>query len=245
MSLAVETRSAQTRGIVNSQFLYADALRNELPGATAWLDLGCGHQFLPDWLPDLERRLAIGECRAVGVDLDRGALRAHRDLRLRIVGSIEQLPVASATFDLVTANMVVEHVEQPASLFAEVSRVLKPGGLLLIHTPNAQGYTTLLTRMIPESWRPRLAYLLQERFEHDVYRTFYRANTVEALVTAAHHWGLRPIDVRTVHSSPQLYRIPLLRSIEAGLLRLLQADSLARWRPCIIGRFERAAGPSR
>ena len=226
---------------MHSQYLYARTLRAALRRATRWLDLGCGHQFLPQWLPEPDRHLAIGRCRAVGIDMDASALQAHPDLRLRIVGSVERLPIADAAFDLVTANMVVEHVERPAALFEEVSRVLKPGGVFLIHTPNAQGYTTLLTRAIPASWRPTLANLLQDRLEQDVYRTYYRANTIKALVSGALDQGLRPVDIRTVESSPQLYRVPVLRSIESSFLRMLQADSLARWRPCIIGRFERSA----
>jgi 2-polyprenyl-3-methyl-5-hydroxy-6-metoxy-1,4-benzoquinol methylase len=230
---------------MNSQYLYADALRAAMRRATAWLDLGCGHQFLPEWLPESAQRLTLNDLRAVGIDMDAAALRSHPHLVMRIVGSIEHLPLCDATFDLITANMVVEHVEQPDALFQEVSRVLKPGGLFLIHTPNVHGYTTLLTRLIPEGLRPRLANLLQGRLGHDVYRTFYRANTVASLEAAALRWHLTPVDVRTVGSSPQLYRVPVLRTFESGLLRILQADSLARWRPCIIGQFERSAGPAR
>jgi ubiquinone/menaquinone biosynthesis C-methylase UbiE len=58
--------------------------------------------------------------------------------------------------DLVTANMVVEHAEDPAALFAEVDRVLRPGGSFLVHT-NSSGYTTRLTKLIPEGLRPGLA----------------------------------------------------------------------------------------
>jgi hypothetical protein len=42
--------------------------------------------------------------------------------------------------------MVVEH---PALLFEEIARVLRPGGRLLLHTPNATRNTTRLTRLLP------------------------------------------------------------------------------------------------
>ena len=230
---------------MNSQFLYADALRSALRRTTAWLDLGCGHQFLPEWMPETRQQLNIDGCRVVGIDLDAPALSAHPHLRMRIIGSVEHLPLGNGTFDLITANMVIEHVEHPEALFQEVGRVLKPGGLFLVHTPNVLGYTTRLTRLVPEDLRPRVAHLLQGRLAHDVYPTFYRANTVSALEHTARRSNLMPVNIRTVESSPQLYRVPVLRSLESGLLRVLQADALARWRPCIIGQFERAAGPAR
>lgn len=48
------------------------------------------------------------------------------------------LPFASQSFDLVVSLEGIEHVFNPANLFSELARVLKPGGLLLITTPNIQ-----------------------------------------------------------------------------------------------------------
>ena len=230
--------------MLNSQDVYAHALRCALQDARTWLDLGCGHQFLPAWISEDRRRLPIGACQTVGLDADAASLRRHPDLRLRIVGTVEQLPLAAASFDLATANMVLEHVEHPELLFEEVSRVLKPGGIFLVHTPNEQGYTTRLTRCIPSSLRPRLANLLQGREEADVYPTFYRVNRVGELVRLAESVGLCVGDVRTIASSPQLYQVPVFRTVETWLLKSLERPSLARWRPCILGRFAKPRPPS-
>lgn len=225
----------------NSQFLYAEALRDALSSAETWLDLGCGHQFLPEWIPAERRRLPVGGRRIVGLDADASALRQHGELTQRVLGTVEQLPFAAATFDLITANMVVEHVANPERLFHEVSRVLKPGGAFLIHTPNVEGYTTRLTQFVPESLRPPLARLLQGRLAEDVYPTFYRANEVSVLRKNAEAVRLRVAELQTVLSSPQLYRVPVVRSLEQGLLRRLEGAAFERWRPCIIARFVRAA----
>ena len=223
--------------MLNSQFLYARALRSALDGGAAWLDLGCGHQFLPEWLPCDERRLPIEDCRTIGVDADAEALRRHTGLRFRILGSVERLPLAAASVDLATANMVLEHVERPERLFQEVSRVLRPGGLFLVHTPNARGYTTRLARCVPGPLRPALAGLLQGREAHDVYPTFYRANRLEDLHRLAERTGLRVACLQTVPSSVQLYKVPVVRAMERALLQALERASLAGWRPCIIAEF--------
>jgi len=227
--------------LANSQQLYAVALRQTMRQAAKWLDLGCGHQFLPDWIPEPLQILPAGNQFVVGIDLDQGALRAHPYLELRIVGSIEALPVAGDSFDVVTANMVVEHVQRPDLLFQEVHRVLKPGGVFLVHTPNRSGYTTTLTRAIPPRWRPALANVLQGRDERDVYPTFYRANTIRALRDIAERHAFVVTDLQTIGSSPQLYRVPVARNIETFCLRLFRAKPLARFRPCILARFSKAS----
>jgi ArsR family transcriptional regulator len=59
-------------------------------------------------------------------------LQKNTYLRDRAMGSLEHLPFSSASFDVVTCNWVVEHLEAPAAVLAEVKRVLRPGGRLII-----------------------------------------------------------------------------------------------------------------
>jgi SAM-dependent methyltransferase len=72
-----------------------------------------------------------------GVDLD---LEQSRDLPPAIVrhaGNLNQaLPLPDAQFDLVTSLEGIEHVENQFHLLRELSRVLKPGGRLILSTPN-------------------------------------------------------------------------------------------------------------
>ena len=226
-------------GLRNSQHDYGDELKRLLPGVRRWLDLGCGHDFLPPWMPGEERSLDLGHCEVVGIDADSDALRRHRGLNHRLRGNIESLPFRDATFDLVTANMVVEHVEHPEALFREVSRVLAAGARFLVHTPNERGYTTALTRLIPEGARPALAGLLLGRDERDVYPTFYRANSasmLESLAGAAH---LEVVEVRHVESSAQLIAVPPLLLGELALLRLLRRERWSTGRPCLLATFQK------
>lgn len=51
-----------------------------------------------------------------------------------IEGSVLAMPYAHSSFDVVGAGELIEHMESPAALLAEMARVLKPGGLLIIGT---------------------------------------------------------------------------------------------------------------
>jgi SAM-dependent methyltransferase len=187
-----------------------------------------------------ERTLNLAGWTTVGIDMDASAIARHTGLRLRVLGNIERLPFRDRTFNLITANMVLEHVEAPDALFAEISRVLADDGMLLVHTPNADGYTTKLTRLLPQALIVPLAGLLLHRAPADVFQTFYRANSVDALTALARFAKLTPVSFRYVASSPQLMRVPPLLAIERRLIRLLQRSALAKYRPCIIATFARS-----
>jgi SAM-dependent methyltransferase len=99
-------------------------------GAALLLDAGCGTGAV---LEQLERR-----GRAVGVDLSEEALRFSRRRGVRVVrGSVLSLPFPRDTFDLVTSFDVLYHhwVSDDSASLAELARVLKPGGLLLLRLP--------------------------------------------------------------------------------------------------------------
>lgn len=229
--------------IANSQFAYASALRDQLPHGRRWLDLGCGHEFLPSWMEEPSRLPSPEGAWIVGVDRDRAAIRRHPHLRVRVIADIQRLPLRATLFDLVTANMVIEHLDAPQALFREVGRVLAPGGTFLVHTPNLDGYTTRLTRYIPQSLRPALARVLLNRKEEDVYPTHYRGNTPAALHELARVGQLEVVRLETVLSSPQLYRVPGVGRLEDRLLKMLSNDRWQHWRPCIIAQFAKPHAP--
>src|SRR4029453_18978540 len=76
-------------GLRNSHYQYLDQLSVMAREARAWLDLGCGHNVVPDWIVDP----ASARLRPLaGIDLDLGALRMNRHVRLRALASGEALP---------------------------------------------------------------------------------------------------------------------------------------------------------
>ncbi len=95
------------------------------------LDAGCGSGGMT--------RVLERYGRVTGVDLAAEAieLARHRGLRRLARGSVGALPLADASFDLVTSFDVLYHlaVEDDRAAFAELHRVLRPGGVLLIRLP--------------------------------------------------------------------------------------------------------------
>jgi glycosyltransferase involved in cell wall biosynthesis/2-polyprenyl-3-methyl-5-hydroxy-6-metoxy-1,4-benzoquinol methylase len=82
----------------------------------------------------------------VGVDIDEqwdsSMDGGVKDFRL-LAGSILELPFADASFDAVFYHHVIEHVDEPDGSLRELARVLRPGGLIFVGTPNrhrAVGY---------------------------------------------------------------------------------------------------------
>jgi 2-polyprenyl-3-methyl-5-hydroxy-6-metoxy-1,4-benzoquinol methylase len=93
-------------------------------------------------------------------------LRAGRyDMSLPVVnGAGEQLPFSAASFDLVIAWDVVEHVQNPALLLAELARVLRPGGRVLLTVINRFAFRDPHYHLPLLNWLPRpLAEAIIER----------------------------------------------------------------------------------
>ena len=97
----------------------------EAAGGTV-LDAGCGSGRLVQTLP-----------RCVGLDLRLNKLRFLRDKGAPVVqASLFGLPFKDGSFDVVVCSEVVEHLPAGDEPFRELARVLKPGGTLIVGTPD-------------------------------------------------------------------------------------------------------------
>jgi SAM-dependent methyltransferase len=103
-------------------------------GSALIVDVGCG-----DGLAAAVAAQVNPGHRFVGVDWSAAALRQARTRGLAVVrAGVEGagLPLASASADVVIMSEVIEHLVDTDSALDEVSRILKPGGSLLLSTPN-------------------------------------------------------------------------------------------------------------
>jgi 2-polyprenyl-6-hydroxyphenyl methylase/3-demethylubiquinone-9 3-methyltransferase len=107
--------------------------------AAVLLDAGCGGGLLAPHV----RRLGY---RHVGVDLRRSGLEqcAARDVS-PVVGDVTALPLADGSADVVVAGEILEHVTDLPGTVAELGRVLRPGGLVVLDTLNDTGLARFIT----------------------------------------------------------------------------------------------------
>ncbi len=223
-----------TPGLRHSQQMYEAALSPRVAPGADWLDVGCGHQVLPEWRAQQEIELAARCRRLVGLDGDAASLVKHRTIRCRVAGDISALPFPSGSFDLVTANMVVEHLREPERQFAEISRVLRPGGVFLFLTPSARTYSVRMARLVPRAAKRRVVQLLEGRADEDVYDTFYRANTGPQIERLAQATGMAAEEIRMVATSAVFSIVPPLAFVELLYIRFLLSDAGRAHRQDII-----------
>jgi ubiquinone/menaquinone biosynthesis C-methylase UbiE len=227
-------RSVIAPNLTHAQHLYEEVLGSHIKPGTKWLDLGCGHQVLPFWRAAEEQKLVARCAQIVGMDYDLPSLQKHRSVSQLVRGHIDTLPFKDNHFDLVTANMVVEHLANPALQFSEIHRVLKPGGVFLFHTPNALGYPTVINRMVPEQLKHKLIYILDGRKEDDVFETHYAANTRAQISALSESTGFEVALLRFAASDAVFALIAPVAIPELIYLRLLMTERFKKWRTNII-----------
>ncbi len=229
-------------GLRNAQFAYRDLLKSTVNSQTRWLDLGCGRQILPAWMPqaDQDQFELTQLCdRIIGLDRDRSGMLKHKFIHCRILGDLEYLPFRSGAFNLITANMVVEHVKNPASLLQEGHRCLQTDGLFSFHTPNRWSYYALLSSVFPRALKNKLIGLLIGRKEEDIFPTYYRMNSPRALKKMASLSGFDAIDLKLVNSSAVTVMLGPLVIFELVLIRILRLPFFRNFRSNIIAQFRK------
>ena len=167
--------------------------------AVRLLDLGAGAGIVPQM--NFKELVA----HAAGVDLDERVC-ANPFLHAGHIGAIESLPLPDQSFDVVVCDNVLEHLDQPARVFAEVRRVLRPGGVFLAKTPNRHHYMPLIARATP-LWFHRFINRARGRASIDTFPTRYRANSRKDLARLAREAGLEIASLQTVEGRPEYLRM--------------------------------------
>jgi len=117
-----------------------ECARTPLEGKSA-LDVGCGAGLLAEPLARLGARVT-------GVDAAPELVAVAREHAaaqgLDVIYNTGELEELEGQFDLITCMEVIEHVADPAAFVKALAKRLAPGGLLVMSTPNATGWSKLL-----------------------------------------------------------------------------------------------------
>ncbi len=180
-----------------SNDVYEDSLKEHLSPGVRWLDLGCGKNTL---MVELEHLGARG----IGLDREMHPERAQNPSIPLVQADIVFAPFKDHTFDVISHNMLMEHLPDPLTALREVHRCLKPGGTLIFRTPNVLHPLNLLIGWMPDRWKKRLIRRVFGISSEDVFPTFYRANrlrTLRRLCTAAGFCDVRVRAIEDVHTA--------------------------------------------
>jgi 2-polyprenyl-3-methyl-5-hydroxy-6-metoxy-1,4-benzoquinol methylase len=112
------------------EVVFQDLLPEDLQGKCL-LDAGCG----TGWF-SLRATQRGAKVTSIDVGLNLLEQVSSKCSTRRMVGDICHLGFADGSFDIVVSSEVIEHVPEPRKAVAELARVLKPGGLLALTTPN-------------------------------------------------------------------------------------------------------------
>lgn len=105
-------------------------LIRQLPPAARVLDVGCGRGAAL-------RSLLDAGCEVHGFEVSTAAVAGiDARIRTRIAPSLAEAGFEPASFDMVILWHVLEHVADPRALLAEIARLLRPGGVLIVAVPN-------------------------------------------------------------------------------------------------------------
>jgi SAM-dependent methyltransferase len=198
------------------------------------LEVGCGR------VPGFLRQAASSYRSLYGFDPEITA--SSQDGNIRIApGFAEHLELEDQSVDVLTSTDVVEHLPDPRKAFAEFMRVLRPGGRILVITPNKTHPPLFAARLLSHRARQTLNGWVTGTKSEDTFPTFYRLNAVPDFKRLASDLGLKVIRAEYISNHPQYlmfsrvcYRIGV--TLERRLLRM---QSLAFLRQYIFAELEK------
>jgi ubiquinone/menaquinone biosynthesis C-methylase UbiE len=221
------------------QHRYARGLAEVIVSGCRWLDIGAGTRLHQGWLGPSCEELAARATLLVGCDLVPEHIATNESLTAAAVADAGNLPFRPNSFDVVTANMVLEHLENPRLVFQEIARVLAPGGRFLFVTPNKRDpLVAIASVVLSRRGRKVMAALADPREAEHIFPTYYRANTARAIGLLLKNTGLRVRHIDPFCSYPLLRWWPLT-IIEAFWIKLINRDPLRFLGTNLFGELEK------
>jgi ubiquinone/menaquinone biosynthesis C-methylase UbiE len=214
------------RNVTFGQTALEDEIRQALKrGLAHAIDAGCGTDA------PLVRKFS-DKAWVVGVDL---CPCSQTGLPI-IQGDLSRLPFRDRAFSLIFSRSVFEHLTCPERVLDEFYRVLQPGGVCIILTPNRFDYTSVVAALTPQKFHDWFVRTVYVSAAYDTFPTVYRANTpryFRSFVKQSGRWrlqrlsGLRHYPVNLAFSR-LFFRLGILYDWVIGLagLTMLQPSLL-------------------
>lgn len=185
------------------------------------LDVGCGAGFLTN-------HFANENFAVCGLDISEDSLRVARNHDATksvtyVAGDAYRLPYDDASFDVVTSMDFLEHVDRPAVVVKEISRVLKPGGLFFFHTFNRNWLSYIVIIKLVEWFvknTPKHMHVLQLFITPAELEKMCEANFLETKEFVGLRPRLKTITLKSLFTGvvPEGFAFKITRSLKLSYL---------------------------
>lgn len=158
----------EMQGTIALEHLHRYAMAKDLAAGKVVLDIACGEGYG-------SAVLAGAAARVYGVDIAPDAI-AHAKAKYQrpnvefLTGRCADIPLADGAVDLVVSFETIEHHTEHKEMFAEIKRVLRPGGLMIMSSPDKLEYTERANHAnayhVKELYAEEFQQLVERYFTH-------------------------------------------------------------------------------
>tara|TARA_B100001093_G_C26787965_1_gene997579 strand:+ start:1082 stop:1798 length:717 start_codon:yes stop_codon:yes gene_type:complete len=156
------------------------------------LDLGAGRAA---WFEDdnckirKDLRLLRGKVKQViAADVDDAVLK-NKASDKQVVIKDGFIDVEKKSIDVIIADYVLEHIDNPTEFYQQISNCLKSGGWFCARTPHKYSYVAIIASLLKNSLHTKLLKFIQpERKEVDIFPTRYKLNKLNDIKNTFHDW---------------------------------------------------------
>ena len=137
------------------------------------LEGGCGKR-------SMVKKYGFQDALLFGIDINADSLRANSEIPYIACANMQSVPFQAKSFDAVSLNGVIEHLEHPKEVLKECYRVLRPGGYLFFSTHNFYSPFMGINVFLPLKLRHliKLKILSMKDISLETFPAYYRCNTL-------------------------------------------------------------------
>lgn len=146
----------------------------------------------------------------VGVDLvDFNTLVPNKNILL-LNNDLSNMDVVDASIDIVISRSVLEHLPDVESVYSEIYRILRPGGIFLFLVPNLWDYVSMISYLVPNALHKSIVSGLTGRPARDVFPTYYKSNTKRSINRLARDTGFHVVSMEYLGQYPYMLQFNTL-----------------------------------